>query len=502
MDIYDIRKKIIEKCANDTIFYIENFCHIEDKTKEEIIQPFKMWEAQKQAVLSMESHSKNVVLKARQLGISWLVIAYASKVLLTRSGRLVIGLSRSETEAAELARRLGFQFQHMPTLIAEAGREPVNWKGPVYKQLTMEIHVYFPDEPESRFVAFPSNPNAARSFTADLLIFDEWAFQQFAEEIWASAFPVINRPGSGQVIGVSTNNKGSLFEKIFTDANNGFNKIFIPWYADPSRDNEWYQKTKDTLGDAVLQEYPATIEEALRMPGGVFFPEVTSEGHITKKPLNTDENGKEISNVVRYVCIDYGLDMLSAHWIMIDDKGNAQVYREYDKSNMTIGEASDAILSLSSGEKIEAYLAPPDLWSRDQVTGKSRALIFNSYGLNLTKVSNDIADGCANMKEWLKVQGNGKALLTILENCAPNLFNCLTQILKDKNKPNIYAKIPHELTHDVDSLRYFCVWWTVTGVRADTRKRKKWSDDLIADYMNANESGKEVMRKLYGEPQL
>ena len=119
-----------------------------------------------------------------------------------------------------------------------------------FKASALELTVHYNDgRPDSIMKGFPSSPSAARSFTADLLIFDEWAFQQFAREIWTSAFPVINRPNGGKVIGLSTIERGSLFEEIFTDPDNGFNKIFIPWYADPRRDEKWYEDTKRALGD-------------------------------------------------------------------------------------------------------------------------------------------------------------------------------------------------------------------------------------------------------------
>jgi hypothetical protein len=249
-------------------------------------------------------------------------------LLLCFTGRTVIGLSRTEEEAKELVRRLSVIFTYIPELMAEISNQPPGWTGPVFRATALELTVTFPDGPVSVFKAFPSSPNAARSFTADLIIFDEWAFQQFAEEIWTSAFPVINRPYGGKVIGLSTIDRGSLFEEIFTNPDNGFNKIFIPWYADPRRDDKWYEETKKALGDLITQEYPASIEEALTVPGGSFFPEVTERNTITSEP--------HTGRVVRYVAIDYGLDMFSAHWFTINTLGEAQIYREYDKPGTTI----------------------------------------------------------------------------------------------------------------------------------------------------------------------
>ena len=221
------------------------------------------------------------------------------------------------------------------------------------------------------------------------------------------------------------------------------------------------------------------------------FPEVKKETHETEEEVPAGAR--------RYVAIDYGLDMLSAHWVAIGTDGRALVYREFDEPNKTIGEAAEIILNLSENEEIDAFLAPPDLWSREQMTGKSRAIVFSENGLNLTKVSNDVAAGCASMKEWLYPGPDGP-MLRIKRRAAPNLWRCLQKIQKDEKKPDTYAKEPHSLTHDVDSLRYFCVWWTSPAAKVEKRVRAHWEDDLFEDYENADEQGKAYLISKYGNP--
>lgn len=494
MTIQEAKENEIEYCMNHVAYFIRTYGHIEDKDADELIQPFDMWKEQEEALESIHDNKLNVILKARQLGFSWLVINYCAYVLLT-SGRTIIALSRSEEEAKELIRRLAVVLSNIPEFFCEEKEKKPGWYGMTFRATALELTVNYPDgKPFSIMKGFPSSPSAARSFTADLLIFDEWAFQQFAREIWTSAFPVINRPNGGKVIGLSTIDRGSLFEEIFTDPDNGFNKIFVPWYADPRRDDVWYENTKKALGDLITQEYPATIEEALTVPGGAFFPEVQRDTHITSWDY--------IQGPVRnYVSIDYGLDMFSCHWIRIDTKRNAQVYREYDAPNKTIGEVCEIMKDLSEDEEIDAYLAPSDLWNRDQVLGKPRALIFADHGINLTKTSRDFPTGCANMKEWLKPQSEGKAKLTFLEDACPNLYRNLQKIQRDKKKADVYAKQPHDLTHDCDSLRSFCVYWTSPAMDAPGSKGKKWTDDMWEDYNNARtEEDRKIIIELYGEP--
>ena len=480
-----------EHCRRDVKYYVRTYCVYEDKDAEEVIQQFDMWPAQEEALLSIHENRRNVILKARQLGFTWLTVSYASWVLLLRSGRTVIGLSRTEDEAMELVRRLEVEFTNMPSLIRNK-KEAKGWKGITFDKKAMSLTVYHEDGPVSEFKAFPSAPGSVRSFTADLLIFDEWAYQQWADEIWASAFPVINRPTGGKFIGLSTNVRGSLFENKFTEKDNGFNKIFIPWYADPRRDEKWYEETRIQMGGDITQEYPATIEEALSVAGGAYFPEVTRDSLIVDKAID--------GAVRRYVSFDYGFDMFACYWYQIDANYHAQIYREYYESNLNAMQAADILRDLSSGENIELYLAPPDLWNRQSATGKSTADVFYEHGITLTKVNNDLFNGCMRMKEWLFHKEKEQSRLTVFKNCAPNLFDSLTKIQKDELKPNVYAKKPHNLTHSVDALRYFCIWWTIPADVLTTGHQKKWTDDMWEDYKNANESDKRFLIERWGEP--
>lgn len=489
----EIREAEIEYCRDNVAYFVRSYCVYEDKDAEELIQPFDMWEEQENALMSIHTHRRNIILKARQLGFSWLVISYSAWIMLMRSGRTVIGLSRTEDEAIELVRRLSVEFSNMPELIREK-KDAANWNGCTYEKFSTKLIVYYPNGQNSEFKAFPSAPGSVRSFTADLVIFDEWAFQQWAEQIWLSAAPTINRPTGGKFIGLSTNEHGSLFEEMYTNKDNGFNHIFIPWYADPRRDEKWYKETLAMMGeDAVHQEYPATEEEALNVSGGLYFPEITAETHISTKPLQ--------GNLRRYVSIDYGFDMFAAYWYQVDENYNAQIYREVHEPNLNAMQASDMLRDLCSDEKIELFLAPPDLWNRQASTGKSTANIFEEHGITLTKVDNNMFNGCMRMKEWLAVpEGQSQARLTILEGCAPNLYRCLKKILADKNKPNQYAKTPHELTHSVDSARYFCVYWTIPADILSAGKRKKWTSDMWEDYNNANDRDKQLLIQKWGEP--
>lgn len=163
-----------------------------------------------------------------------------------------------------------------------------------------------------------------------------------------------------------------------------------------------------------------------------------------------------------YFVMDYGLDKLAGYWIAVDYNNNAYVFREVYESNLLVSQARDKIKEMTN-ELVYLYLAPPDLWNRHKETGKSTADIFEEGDITLYKTNNDRIQGWLQMKEWLKPykdeQGCMTAKLKIFNTCK-NLIRCLPQVQHDEKRVGDIANEPHELTHSVDAIRGFCVYWT------------------------------------------
>lgn len=462
------REEELGYCAEHPIYFIENYVRIEDKDKPGLSIPFKLWPKQKDAVLSILDHKFNIIMKARQLGISWLVLAIASDVMMFTEGATVIGLSRTEDEAKELVRRIGTIFEAMGEFVSIEKKE-----GMFTVEITaMKVTLYREGRKPSVFKAFPSSTAAARSFTANLILFDEWAFQEHAEEIWTAGFPTINRPTGGRVIGLSTVQLGGLFEKIWRESR-VFNKIFLPWDTDPRRDAKWYEETFEALGELIKQEYPATPEEALTAPGGSFFHEFRRDVHAIE-PFEIPAHWR------RYHAIDYGLDMLASLWGAVDPEGNIYIYREVYKSELVIKQAAEAILSAEDeGESIYTRICPPDLFGRSRETGRTRAQAFAENGLVFTQASADREAGWSNLHDWLRIyedaEGRRTARLKIFRNCE-NLLRTLPVIQRDKKKPNDCATDPHELTHAPDALRYMLMAWPRAEVQPAKGDLKEYDE--------------------------
>lgn len=434
-DLAAIRAAELDYCREHPRYFIETHCRIESKDSASGVIPFALWSAQAEALESIRTHKLNIILKARQLGLTWLVLCYALHLMLSKTRCTVIAISKTEEDSKELVRRVNMLISNMTALLADNR----------ITSTSMSVSI-----DDSVFRAFPAAQNAGRSFTADLIILDEWAFQAWAEEIWQAGFPTINRPGGGQLIGLSTMRQSTLFSDMWLHGD-GFNRIFIPWDADPTRDSAWYDAAHKALGEAVYAEYPSTPEEAFLSPRGAFFDEFRREIH-TCEPFEIPSDWR------RYHAIDYGLDGLASIWAAIDGDGDIWVYQECGGAGVII---ADAVKMIRSYEDAEPYirLAPPDQWGRTRETGETQAQIWYRHGLRFEKSSNNREAGWATLKDWLRPitrDGEETARLKIFKHCT-ELISTLQAIPRDKRKPNDCAVEPHNLTHFPDALRYLVV---------------------------------------------
>lgn len=317
----------MEYCAENIIYFIKEYGYIEDLDHPEGKSKFDLWPEQERVIKEIDENRLNIILKARQLGITWLVLWYALHSMMFKKGCTVVGLSKKEADAKELVNRLRFMLRNLPKWMIRERRYGTGVTGLGWSATATSVTVHREDGEESRFVAMPATEDAGRSFTASIIILDEWAFQPWAEEIWTSGFPTINRPTGGKVIGLSTAKRLTLFHQIWEEAKDrGFHPIFLSWRADPRRDDDWYEKTLQALGeDKTKQEYPSTPEEAFSAGSDTAFPEFSRSIHVVD-PFPIPKHW------YRWMSVDNGYnDPFCWLWYAVDEDGTVYVYREYSR---------------------------------------------------------------------------------------------------------------------------------------------------------------------------
>ena len=494
---------ILRHAREDKAFFIERFVRIEDKDAPDPMVLFSLWPKQMEALEAFDKYKLTIVLKARQLGLSWLALAYAVHGLVFQPGYSVVALSKREDEAKELVRRVKLILEYLPPFIIRKKDKnlPPNYTGPTWDATTTYIAIYHPESKvPAMFTSFTSSPDSARSFTASLVILDEWAFQMYAQEIWAAAYPVINRPTGGKVIGISTAKIGSFFENIWNNAmkgKNSFHPVFLPWYSDPRRTQEWYEESKAALPSSYLQEYPATPEEAFSSGSATAFPEFEPEIHVCE-PFEIPDHWR------RWLSVDNGYDHPFAWlWYAVDEDGNVYVYREFSRSRddpkILYSDQASRVVELSSkvslnndgdldfgNEYLDFCVAGLDAWNthhRD-ITGKTLLDYYRDGGLQIgyRRAVVDRRLRKAVVHEYLKIiedeDGVRRSKVKIFNTCK-QLIDTLPKLPKDNHDPEKVADC--SIDNQYDSLSYGLVAYHVEksiGLAAETPLIRAHKDSI------------------------
>lgn len=503
MDRAELESEILQLLINkykkyerDCVAFIKEAVKIEDRDSEELAIPFNLWDKQKEALDTILNNRLTVIMKARQLGLTWLVLSYAVWRMVFKQGYSVVALSkREDPDAKELIRRIEFILRHLPFwLIREKKTAPPDWDGLTWESTVLSITIYHPDGESSVFRSMTAAPDSGRSFTANLVILDEWAYQMWADEIWSAAYPTINRPTGGQVIGISTNRRGTLFEQILREAIrgvNGFAYVFLPWFTDPRRDEAWYEATKKALPNNYLQEYPATIEEAFSAGEGTAFPEFSREIHVCE-PFEIPSWWK------RWRSNDPGYtDPFFWHWFAVGDDGHVYVYREYTRDHLEAkipySEQAKRVTAMSKmkvdGKQVDEDIAftvtGRDAFSRHPETGKSIVDYYFEGGVRRCiepprDRTTDRIHRKAILHEYLKPyldENTGKmtAKLQIFRTCH-GLIESLPLLVVDEHNPEKVAESAHD--HAYDSVGMGLQVWHATGSRRPEERKKS----IIAEH--------------------
>lgn len=247
-----------DRCKADLDYFISEHVQIFNAT-ELTWMPFDLWPAQRDLLPTISSLRYQIVLKARQLGLTWLYLAYLLWRMVFYPAATVGIWSKREEEAVELlAFRLKGMYERLPDF-ARVGAPVVSnntrWELPN----------------GSRAMAFPTT--GGRSYTFSLALVDEADFQPDLAELMTAVEPTIS--AGGQLMLISSSNKRlpiSRFKATYVNASTNSSRwygVFLPWHARPERTQEWYEETQReciaTTGalDDVYGEYPASDAEAL-----------------------------------------------------------------------------------------------------------------------------------------------------------------------------------------------------------------------------------------------
>ncbi|MHB8407937.1 MAG: terminase large subunit domain-containing protein [Acidiferrobacterales bacterium] len=215
----------IVTCGKNPNYFIKKYVRIRHPKRGLI--PFEMFDYQENLVDSYIENRFNIVLKARQLGVSEVTAAYALWLMLFhRQKNIIVMASKAET-AKNIIKKVQTAFANLPKwlLLADSKTDNV---------LSLEL------TNGSSIKSIATSGDAGRSEAISLLILDEAAFIPNFDTLWTGLYPTVS--AGGNIVVLSTpNGVGNKFHQLYVDAEEGENDFMyhrLMWWVHPEHIDE------------------------------------------------------------------------------------------------------------------------------------------------------------------------------------------------------------------------------------------------------------------------
>jgi hypothetical protein len=226
------------KCAKDPIYFIETYCKI--VTLDHGLQPFKLYECQRNKLNIIHNNRKVILMEGRQQGKTTTSAAYILWYTLFQESKTVAILANKATAAREVLYRYQLMYENLPIWLQQ-GVSTWN-KGDIALENGSIV-----------FTAATSR-QGIRGKSVNLLYVDETAIipNNLAEEFFTAVYPTISAGETTKILLSSTPLGYNHFWKFWNDAQNdrnGFVPLFIPYWEIPGRDEAWAEEQRRLLGE-------------------------------------------------------------------------------------------------------------------------------------------------------------------------------------------------------------------------------------------------------------
>ncbi len=242
------------KAKNDTLAWIQLYRpKILLRDGREV--DFEPYEYQQFYIRALDAGGPVLANKARQIGISTATMVQKARRMIEQPGLVIPVISRKEKLAAEL--------------IEIAKRAYQTCRKRIKPGIENDSTFHFRLANGSRLIAEAASENAARAYPASEIVFDEFAFCAWQEEMWRSVRPAVDDGANIAVIS-TPNGEGDRFEELWTQhtgrpgAGEGeisvpgsrWKAFRLPWWVHPHRAEAWKEQESSDYTDADWrQEY-------------------------------------------------------------------------------------------------------------------------------------------------------------------------------------------------------------------------------------------------------
>ena len=234
--------KEIVLCGQDPVHFINKYAMIQTPMKGTI--KFDTYAFQDDCVQSFIDHRFNIIVKARQLGLSTVTAIYAVWLAIFYRDKNILVIATKLATAQNFIKKVKVALAALPPWLVL----------PSVTEKTKQLVAF---SNGSQIKAIPTSEDAGRSEALSLLIVDEAAFIRDFDTLWTGLYFTLAEGGRAIIIS-TPNGTGGMYHKLVEDAEAGtseFNLTKLMWHAHPKRDDAWLEKEiKNMTPHAIAQE--------------------------------------------------------------------------------------------------------------------------------------------------------------------------------------------------------------------------------------------------------
>lgn len=271
-----------KRCSQDAVYVLKKYAYLRHITQGKM--KWEPYDWQIELVEMLQAGENVVVLKSRQVGVSWTVAFFVAWMIHFKPGIELCLISQMEKKAIKLLAKVRFICVNFPDFIRrEFNADAQTRISVIHERKGGEV------SNESSIDSLTTTSSSARGDTAALIFMDEIAHMENGNEVYAAVKPSTSRGGQ-VVMASSPNGVEGVFPRIWMQADAGESATFSPLrvhYTDCGFDEEWLVEASDGMTEEeVMQEYELSF-----IGGGspAFNPEHLNNCFIDMTKIMSDD---------------------------------------------------------------------------------------------------------------------------------------------------------------------------------------------------------------------
>ena len=193
-----------------------------------------------------QDFDRNIILKSRQLMLTWEVSAFAVWQAIFHPPSLGLIISKGGRYSRETGDRANYIIKHL------------SFSNQITVKTNAQYNEYsFPGIAENKFQCLPADEDVVRTFSPSYIILDEAAYFPYPGRLLDAVGPLLEA-GVKFIILSTPNGHDVIFYPMWTNPMSDINKIELWWYQRPDHGDDWWealQKRPGMTAEKIAREY-------------------------------------------------------------------------------------------------------------------------------------------------------------------------------------------------------------------------------------------------------